>query len=90
MTRLILTRHGETLWNQEKRVQGSQDSPLSALGLNQAQALAQRLKGEGIVHLYSSDLPRARNTAAEIGKEIGISDIKVMNGLVNCLLVGTM
>ena len=81
MTRLILTRHGETIWNLEKKVQGFQDSPLSQLGIAQAKALAKRLKSEGITKLYSSDLPRAHHTALEIGREIGLADVKTMAGL---------
>ncbi|KLU62245.1 phosphoserine phosphatase 1 [Peptococcaceae bacterium CEB3] len=75
MTRIILTRHGETLWNLEKRVQGSMDSPLSPTGVWQAQRLALRLRDEGIQRLYASDAPRARATAEEIRRELGLSEI---------------
>jgi phosphohistidine phosphatase SixA len=37
MTQLILIRHGETLWNTERRMQGQLDSPLTERGLWQAQ-----------------------------------------------------
>ena len=36
---LIVCRHGETQWNIERRAQGRADSPLTAAGIEQAQAL---------------------------------------------------
>ena len=38
-TALIVIRHGETLWNREKRMQGTTDTPLSDIGQAQARAL---------------------------------------------------
>jgi len=66
MTQLILIRHGETLWNTERRMQGQLDSPLTERGLWQAQQLGLRLKDEPFTTLYSSDLPRAARTAEQI------------------------
>jgi probable phosphoglycerate mutase len=63
MTEFILLRHGETDWNRELRFQGQVDVPLNATGHAQALRLAQRLAGEPIAHLISSDLTRARQTA---------------------------
>lgn len=62
-TRFIVIRHGETLWNAERRHQGHLDSPLTDLGLAQAKALGKRLQRVRIDALVSSDLPRARQTA---------------------------
>jgi len=75
MTRIILTRHGQTLWNIEGRVQGSLDSPLTEKGILQARSLALRLKDEGITHIYSSDALRAINTAEEIRRELGLEKL---------------
>lgn len=72
--RLILVRHGETVWNQENRWQGQADVPLSASGQTQAQRLAQRLLTERRqVHaIYSSDLSRAFQTAEILGESLGM------------------
>jgi broad specificity phosphatase PhoE len=60
---LILIRHGETLWNKEKRVQGRSDIELSVAGIEQARMLALSLKNEAIAAIYTSPLKRARQTA---------------------------
>ena len=64
MIRVILARHGVTEWNQANRYQGHQDVPLSDLGRRQAARLGERLRAEAITAAYSSDLARARETAA--------------------------
>lgn len=73
-THFILVRHGETTWNLEGRRQGQSDSPLTARGLAQACAIAARLAAgpAQAVALYSSDLPRAWRTAAEISATCGL------------------
>ncbi|RPJ46296.1 MAG: histidine phosphatase family protein [Betaproteobacteria bacterium] len=71
MTQLILIRHGETLWNTERRMQGQLDSPLTGRGLWQVQQLAARLQSLPFTSLYSSDLPRARLTAQCIADATG-------------------
>lgn len=81
MTRIILTRHGQTLWNIEGRVQGSLDSPLTEKGIMQARSLAVRLRGEGIEHIYSSDSPRAIGTAEEIRCELGLKTLSTNRAL---------
>jgi 2,3-bisphosphoglycerate-dependent phosphoglycerate mutase len=71
MTQLILIRHGETLWNTERRMQGQLDSPLTERGLWQACRLGERLRAMPFAALYSSDLPRARLTAQRIADATG-------------------
>ena len=68
-TRLIIIRHGETLWNIEGKKQGQLDSPLTSLGIKQAKALAQRLTEESFTDLYTSDLGRAYKTAEYIAAQ---------------------
>ncbi len=65
-TELILIRHGETLWNREGRWQGHLNSDLTDVGLQQANALAERLAALEFAALYSSDLGRALQTAERI------------------------
>jgi len=65
---LILVRHGETLWNKEKRVQGISDIELSEFGLIQAKKLGECLKNNNIESIYSSPVKRAHQTAKLIGK----------------------
>jgi len=66
--KLILTRHGETIENQKKIMQGHLGGHLSENGKWQVRKLALRLKNEKIDAMYSSDLKRAADTAKEIAK----------------------
>lgn len=63
MLTLIITRHGETQWNLERRMQGHLDSPLTELGHQQAKWLSERLANRQIDFIYSSPLGRAFTTA---------------------------
>ncbi len=65
MTRLHLIRHGETELGREGRAQGHSEVGLNDNGRRQALQLAEALAGGGqkFSGLYSSDLPRARETA---------------------------
>ena len=60
---IFLIRHGETADNAARIVQ-LPDAPLSSRGIAQAERLARRLAREGVAHILSSDLARARTTAA--------------------------
>ena len=72
-TRLTLIRHGETEWNREGRIQGYHaDSVLTAEGRAQAGRVAERLAGERVDALFSSDAGRARQTAAPIAAAVGL------------------
>jgi broad specificity phosphatase PhoE len=70
--RIFFARHGETDWNAAGRWQGQTDVPLNEVGRAQARALGVRMRGEGIRALGSSDLSRARETAAIVGEGVGI------------------
>jgi broad specificity phosphatase PhoE len=68
-----LARHGETDANAEGRVQGSLDPPLNDRGRAQARALAEQVAPLGIRALYTSQLQRARETAAIVGEKLGLT-----------------
>lgn len=70
--RLLLVRHGETPLN-AARVMQPPDTPLSPRGLQQARAVADRLRNEPVGELWSSDLPRAWQTAEAIARACGRS-----------------
>ena len=65
---LIVIRHGQTTWNQERRWQGSLDSPLTAEGETQARAMGEVLTGAGVTAenhaAFVSPLGRAMATAS--------------------------
>ncbi len=75
--RVLLVRHGETVWNQENRWQGQADTPLSQTGYDQARQLARRLQNEErpIRAIYTSDLSRARDTADILGQVLGVTPL---------------
>jgi broad specificity phosphatase PhoE len=75
MLEMLLVRHGETALNRERRWQGQHDASLSEAGRAEAQALAARIAAVGAGALYSSDLPRARETAAEIAAATGLEPV---------------
>jgi broad specificity phosphatase PhoE len=69
---LILIRHGESTWNDEGRIQGWTDCPLSERGLRQAEKLANRLADLPIAALYTSSLRRALETADIVGRTLDL------------------
>ena len=72
MTRFLIIRHGETEWNAVGREMGQLDSPLTALGIAQAERVGPRLAAYAPTALYTSDLGRAANTARLIGTALGL------------------
>lgn len=71
-SRLLLVRHGQSTWNDQGRIQGQLDPPLSELGRTQAQRLAERLAGRRLGGFYCSDLARAQETAEVIAGAVGV------------------
>jgi broad specificity phosphatase PhoE len=63
ITNIYLVRHGQTEWNVEHRMQGHQDSPLTEVGLVQAQWLADAFADKPLDLIYSSTSYRAFRTA---------------------------
>ena len=71
---LLLARHGQTDDNLEPiRAQGFSDTPLNDVGRRQAQRLAEHVAPLTINSLWTSDLSRAAETAAIVGRRIGLT-----------------
>lgn len=75
MTKVLLIRHGQTDWNTNGRWQGALPIGLNTHGREQAQRLAQHLARRPITHIYSSDLPRALETAEILGQTLNVTPI---------------
>lgn len=70
--RLILLRHGRTEWNHSRRAQGQADIELDEVGHQQAKRAGELLGQLSPVRLWSSDLPRAVQTAEHVGRACGL------------------
>ena len=60
--RFGLIRHAETLWNQQSRIQGHRDSPLTDRGKKDADEWGRQLKRISWDRIFGSDLGRAAET----------------------------
>lgn len=76
LTRFILVRHGETIWNHEGRYQGQIDTPLSPVGLKQGKLVAEALKNIPIDVAYASPLSRSYDTAVMCADFHGLEVMK--------------
>ena len=72
--RLILVRHGESIWNAAERLQGQLDPPLSDRGREQSRALAAMLDGVPGDRMSAATSARARETAELMGLQPGRFD----------------
>jgi glucosyl-3-phosphoglycerate phosphatase len=68
----VLWRHGQTVWNAERRFQGQSDIPLDETGRAQADRAARLLAGLRPDLIVSSDLSRAASTAAALARLTGL------------------
>ena len=88
---IYFIRHGETLWNTLKIFQGRSDSPLTELGISQAEKLSEKLKDIEFTDFYSSPMGRTIQTTKiimgdrkqeikfiEEFKEISMGDIEAI------------
>ncbi len=73
MTRILLVRHGESLWNADGRWQGQADPPLTDRGRQQAMSAASAI---GTVDaIITSDLERAADTGAILARALGLDHL---------------
>ena len=63
MTEIYFTRHGQTVWNLTKRLQGSANSELTEEGIERAKILSKRLNAIDLDCIYTSPIKRAYETA---------------------------
>lgn len=75
--RVLLARHGQTVWNLEHRLQGQLDSPLTADGIAQARATAENLARADVTAVCSSPQGRSLRTAVIIAERLGVDLIEV-------------
>ncbi|MFT4086209.1 MAG: histidine phosphatase family protein [Gordonia sp. (in: high G+C Gram-positive bacteria)] len=71
--RLVLLRHGQTLYNADRRMQGQLDTDLSPVGEEQALVAGRALAKRSPMLIRSSDLTRARLTAQALADATGLA-----------------
>lgn len=71
-THVVIIRHGQSRGNAEGRFGGHTDTPLSSRGRRQAEATAKALASEKFSAIYTSDLPRAIQTASPLARLTGV------------------
>ncbi len=81
-TEILLIRHADALPDAAEVVlDGAYNSQaLSELGRRQGRALAERLRTTTLAAIYSSPIPRARQTAAPTAEALGL-DVRIDDGL---------
>lgn len=79
MIKLVLVRHGQSIWNLENRFTGWTDVPLSEKGVKEAQEAGMVLKEKGFTFdlAFTSVLKRAEDTLDYILKEMDLGDIEI-------------
>ncbi|MXS80959.1 phosphoglycerate mutase [Nitrosomonas eutropha] len=79
LTRLVLLRHGKSVWNKDRHFTGWSDIALSLQGEEEARRAGQRLKQAGFSFdiCFCSELKRARDTLAFVQSEMSLSHLPV-------------
>jgi len=77
--KIVLLRHGESIWNQENRFTGWTDVDLSEKGIAEAHSAGRVLKKDGFIFdiAFTSVLIRATHTLLIVLKEMNLSSIPV-------------
>lgn len=80
MKKIVLVRHGESLWNRQNLFSGWTDVDLTSKGIEDTRLMGSRLKTHNIQfnRAYSSVLKRAAITLDIILEEIGQQNIPIM------------
>ncbi|MDD3115581.1 MAG: histidine phosphatase family protein [Anaerovibrio sp.] len=72
MTKLILIRHGQTIWNKLGKYQGQADIELSEEGMAQAEKLGANFPVDKVAAVYASSLKRAMATGDAVARRFGL------------------
>lgn len=72
MPKLVLIRHGQSIWNLENRFTGWVDVPLTPQGEEEARTAAEAIREIPFQVAYTSALTRAQRTLAIILEELGV------------------
>lgn len=76
-TIVILARHGASAFDPAAPRVAEPDPPLSELGRDQAAALAELARAQGVTRLFCSPLLRARQTAEIVSRALDLSPVVV-------------
>lgn len=71
-THFGLVRHAPTIWNEQKRIQGQQDSPLSTRGRSMVQTWGEKLCEYKWDRILCSDLERVQHTVELINRSLNL------------------
>lgn len=84
MLKIYLARHGQDEDNAKGILNGRRNEPLTRLGVEQAQALAENVKASGLefAAVYSSPLARAYKTAQIVTEALGVAKPVVLETLI--------
>ena len=82
MHKIVLLRHGESVWNRDNIFAGWVDVALSDRGVTQAKEAGRVLQENGFVFdlAFTSVLQRATCTLEIVLKEMGLSDVVIVEG----------
>jgi len=72
VTTFGLLRHGQTEWNRLKKIQGSEDSPLTPIGKERTAEWATTLKKYRWHRIFASDLGRVKETVEILNRTLDI------------------
>ena len=79
---IYLVRHGQTEWNEKQITQGQSESPISKIGIRQAEKVGDQFKHIEFCAIYSSDLSMAHRTAEiiKLDRKLVIQKSKSLRG----------
>lgn len=72
MFRILLIRPGTTDYDQQRRIQGTLDIPLSEAGRREVDEAIDKLRGQPLDAIYTCPCQSARQTAEALGAALGI------------------